>query len=362
MQLIKSFFQDHPEAAIFLAIALGVVLGRVKIGSFSLGNATAVLIVATFLGATIAGPFALTYPPMLKTVAFALFVFAVGFHAGPQFFGSLGFATLTQVALAVFVAVVGLASALTATHLLGLDKGSAAGLAAGALTQTALIGTALSALGGLGLSPEALTQAQSNATVSYALTYIFGTAGVIGFVSLVAPRLMGVSLKEEARKLETNLAGNSVKMQSNALSYRPFSVRVYRVGRGAGQSVAQAEAAIGGRAVIRSIRPRRRRVGADALNSRATCGRRDRRDGRAAPESPCGRHCVIGEELEGQDLLAPAEGTQDLGVVLTRRETLPGQMLEDIVAKSGDSTQWAASTSSLSCAAARARRSRRAFV
>src|SRR5271166_95946 len=130
MNLIATFLRGYPEAAIFVAIALGVLLGRVKVSGFSLGNATAVLIVATLIGATITGPLGLSYPPMLKTLAFALFVFAVGFHGGPQFFGSLGLATLTQVAFAVFVAAVGLVAALTASHLLGLDKGSAAGLAA----------------------------------------------------------------------------------------------------------------------------------------------------------------------------------------------------------------------------------------
>ncbi|MGH7153198.1 MAG: aspartate-alanine antiporter, partial [Acetobacteraceae bacterium] len=141
--LISDFLHRYPEAAIFLAIAVGVKIGRVKLGGFSLGNATSVLIVATIIGATVTGPLGLSYPPLLKAIAFALFVFAVGFHGGPQFFSSFGMTTLAQVALAVFVAIVGLACTLIASHLLGLDKGSAAGLAAGALTQTAMIGTAL---------------------------------------------------------------------------------------------------------------------------------------------------------------------------------------------------------------------------
>src|SRR5262249_3378234 len=122
MHLIAAFLKNHPEAAIFLSMAIGVVIGRIKIGGFSFGNATAGLIVATVLGATVAGPLGLTYPALLKTVAFALFVFAVGFHAGPQFFGSIGSTTLTQVAFACFVGAVGLVCVLIATHVLGLDK------------------------------------------------------------------------------------------------------------------------------------------------------------------------------------------------------------------------------------------------
>jgi aspartate-alanine antiporter len=334
MQLIAAFLKSHPEAAIFLSMAIGVVIGRVKIGGFSLGNATAVLIVATVLGATVAGPLGLTYPPLIKTIAFALFVFAVGFHAGPQFFGSIGPATLTQVAFACFVAAVGLVCVLIATHLLHLDKGSAVGLAAGALTQTALIGTALSALADVGLSPDALTEAQSNATVSYALTYIFGTAAVIGFCSLVAPRLMGVSLKEEARKLEIELAGDSAAPRQHALSYRRFDARVYRVESCAGMTVAQLEAKIGERAVMHSIG----REGA-ALEPKPELPLRTgdevvltaRRAGLLNAEH------VIGPELEGKSLLEPNEGVQTR-VVVTRRE-LTGRPLDEIVAKVGDAAR-----------------------
>ena len=331
MQWFATFLRAYPEAILFLSIAVGVKLGRVRLGGFSLGNATAVLIVATVVGAMVTGPLGITYPPLLKTVAFALFVFAVGFHGGPQFFGSLGVATLAQVAFAVFVAVVGLACALTASHVLHLDKGSAAGLAAGALTQTALIGTALAALANLGLSPEALADAQSNATVSYALTYIFGTVGVIAFSSQFAQRLMRVSLKEEARKLELELSGGIATAPSHALAYRRFDARAYQVELAVGRAVADVEAALGERAVIRSVR--RDGVltepGADfPLQAGDVVVVTARRAGLVAAET------VIGPEQEGQDILEPTQGSQ-ARVVLTSAK-LVGRRLDDIVAQVGD--------------------------
>jgi putative transport protein len=331
MQWFVTFLRAYPEAIIFLSIAVGVKLGRIRLGGFSLGNATAVLIVATLVGAMVTGPLGITYPPMLKTVAFALFVFAVGFHGGPQFFGSLGVATLAQVAFAVFVAVVGLACALTASHILHLDKGSAAGLAAGALTQTALIGTALAALANLGLSPEALADAQSNATVSYALTYIFGTVGVIAFSSQFAQRLMGVSLKEEARKLELELSGGVATAPSHALAYRRFDARAYQVGIAAGRTVADVEAALGERAVIRTVR--RDGVltepGTDfPLQAGDVVVLTARRAGLVAAAT------IIGPEQDGQDILEPTQGSQ-ARVVLTSAK-LVGRRLDDIVAEVGD--------------------------
>ena len=84
MTLISDFLRHYPEAAIFLAIAVGVKIGRIKLGGFSFGNATAVLIVATIIGAAVTRwPPGFSYPPLLKAIAFALFVFAVGFHGRP---------------------------------------------------------------------------------------------------------------------------------------------------------------------------------------------------------------------------------------------------------------------------------------
>ena len=87
----------------------------------------------------------------------------------------------------------------------------------------------------------------------YALTYIFGTIGVIVFCSYVAPRLMGISLKEEANKLEAELAGGAIQVPEYALSYRRFDSRAYRVERAAGRTVADVEAAIGEHAVIQRV-------------------------------------------------------------------------------------------------------------
>jgi putative transport protein len=331
VRLIGDFLRHYPEAAIFVAIAVGVTVGRIKLGGFSLGNATSVLIVATIIGATVTGPLGVSYPPLLKVIAFALFVFAVGFHGGPQFFSSFGLTTLTQVAFAVFVAAVGLVSTLTASYLLGLDKGSAAGLAAGALTQTAMIGTALEALNSLGLSPDAITQAQSDATVSYALTYIFGTVAVIAFTGQIAPRLMKVSLKEEARKLEAELAGGSVSDHPHALAYRRFDARAYQVERGAGMNVAEVESTLGERAIVRTIR--RDNVLLEptpdtVLRAGDEVALTSRRAGLLAAAT------LIGPELEGQQLLEPTEGAQ-IRVVLTRKH-LAGRTLADFVEEAGD--------------------------
>ena len=68
----------------------------------------------------------------LKTMAFALFIYSLGFVLpGPKFFGSLGRSTLNQLHLAFFPQRRGFRDGLDA-RVAGLDQGTAAGLLANA--------------------------------------------------------------------------------------------------------------------------------------------------------------------------------------------------------------------------------------
>ena len=193
----------RPKIFLFLAIAIGTVLGRIRIGGFSVGATACTLIVAVILGQL--GTFAI--PSLLKSILFSLFVFTIGYRSGPEFFASLSVRTLAQVVLALVIGVTGLAVVLVFAFTLKLDPGTAAGLAAGSLTQSSMMGTASGALSQLGLPEDVLQQQQANIAAGYAVTYIFGYILVLLYVPLVAPLLMGVNLKQEARKLEDSDVG-----------------------------------------------------------------------------------------------------------------------------------------------------------
>ena len=75
----------HPELAVFFALAVGFAVGAWKVGGFTLGNVTATLLAGVLigqLGITVGGP--------IKSTFFLMFLFAVGFGVGPQFFRGLG--------------------------------------------------------------------------------------------------------------------------------------------------------------------------------------------------------------------------------------------------------------------------------
>ena len=82
METIRWIIATAPEIFLLLAIAIGTVLGRMKIRGFSIGTTACILIVSVILGQL--GTF--TIPGLLKTILFSLFVFTIGYKSGPEFF------------------------------------------------------------------------------------------------------------------------------------------------------------------------------------------------------------------------------------------------------------------------------------
>ncbi|OWQ45792.1 aspartate-alanine antiporter [Roseateles noduli] len=191
MTFIQSVLHQSPELALFLSLALGYWIGKFKFGSFQLGG-----VAGSLLAAVAISQVGVHIDSGIKAILFALFIYAVGFESGPQFFRSLGRQSLREISMAVVLALSGLVTVLVIARVFGLDKGLAAGLAAGGLTQSAIIGTAGSAIDKLGLSPEAAQTMQANVAIGYAVTYIFGSFGAI----IVCVNLLQWFMKRDIRK------------------------------------------------------------------------------------------------------------------------------------------------------------------
>ncbi|MDZ3992138.1 aspartate-alanine antiporter [Pseudomonas sp. Teo4] len=238
MDLAFGALRAHPELAVFLAIALGVLLGRLKIGSFHLGSVAGALLMGLLIGQV-----GLEVPHELKAVFFALFIYAVGFKSGPEFFGSLNRGTLKLVLLSVVLCATALLVILAMNALYRFDAGFTAGLGAGALTDTAIMGTASSAIAQLPLDAAAKAELNSHMAVAYAITYVFGTVGLIVFVGSLAPRLLGVDLRASAQALEREL-GVERNEEAISIPYTRIVVRAHRLAQPVepGLSIAEFEA------------------------------------------------------------------------------------------------------------------------
>jgi putative transport protein len=224
MDYIIKALQQNPELAIFLALAIGFAIGRIKVGGFSLGT-----VVGTLFAGVLIGQLDIKVPALVKTVFFDLFLFTTGYKVGPQFFRGLKRDALSQMALTLVLCITCLLTAFVAAKLLGYDVGTAAGLLAGAFTESTVIGTAGDAINRLAISAEEKTRLLNNIPVAYAVTYLVGTTAVIWFLPTIGPKLMGVNLKDEAKKMQTQVSGGAEAQPGIISPSRTFDVRAYRV-------------------------------------------------------------------------------------------------------------------------------------
>ena len=174
--------------ALFLIVALGFMLGRIKIKGLSLDVSAVIFIALLF------GHFGVVIPKELGNFGLVLFIFTIGIQAGPGFFDS--FRSKGKTLILITLLIVG-SAALTAVGLkyaFGIDTPSIVGLVAGALTSTPGLAVAIDS-----------TQSPL-ASIAYGIAYPFGVIGVILFVKLL-PRILHVDLAQEARKLEKERRG-----------------------------------------------------------------------------------------------------------------------------------------------------------
>ncbi len=219
-----NILQQHPELAIFLTLAVGFLVGRLRIGTFTVGT-----VLGCLLAGVVIGQLDVHVSPTVQVVFFDLFLFATGYKVGPQFFRGLRKDALPQLVLAVVVAVTCLAVAVVVSKLFGYDAGTAAGLLAGAFTESTIIGTAAEAIQRLPIDAAERTRMANQVPVAYAVTYLVGTTTLVYFLSSLAPRLMKVDLQKAARELEIQLAGKETPEEGVASAYAEWDVRAIRV-------------------------------------------------------------------------------------------------------------------------------------
>jgi putative transport protein len=229
-QWIVDTLRAYPELSIFLALAVGFFVGPRKIAGFGLGNVTATLLAAVAIGQldiTIGGP--------LKSTFFLMFLFAVGYGVGPQFFRGLGKDGPKQIAFSLIVLVLCLVVPYVCALVAGLDLGYAVGLYAGSQTISAAIGVATDQINRLGLPADQAKAYLDAIPIGYAVTYIFGTIGSAIVLAQIGPKLIGVDLAAACAEYEKQMGGGPGGFDAGIFSaYRNVEVRAYRVDASSG--------------------------------------------------------------------------------------------------------------------------------
>ncbi|MYV67089.1 aspartate-alanine antiporter [Streptomyces sp. SID2131] len=253
--LNRNVFQPHPELLVFLTVALGFLFGKLRYRAIALGAVTGCLVAGLLLGAQ----FKVTVDATVKNLFFTLFLFALGYKVGPQFFRGLKKDGLPQVVNAVVVCVTGLLVSWGFAAMLGYGPGLSAGLLGGALTQSAVIGVAQDAIGNLpGLSAAQAKSEENLVAIGYAVTYPLGTILCALLLANVLPKLYKRDLAAESARLakELDAPGDDPDL---AEGYYEVVLRAYRVERPdlAGRTIddfEQQQKALGRRVYITRVR------------------------------------------------------------------------------------------------------------
>ena len=219
---VANILLENDILLLFVVLALGLLIAKVRFGSFQLGSSIGVLLAAIFIG-----NLGYSFTAEALDIGFMLFIFCVGIEAGPNFFGIF----LRDGMHYLFLVLIVLVSAIGLTYLLNyyfdFNYGLSTGMMAGSLTATpVLVGAKDAIKSGLVVLPEGVEYQQiiDNLSVGYALSYLIGLSSLIIFAQLL-PKLQKQNLSECAQKIAKERGLNGAGKRK---IYLPI-IRAYRV-------------------------------------------------------------------------------------------------------------------------------------
>src|SRR5690554_1241394 len=180
--MIEALFQNS-YFSVFLIIALGFLLGNIKIKGVSL-DSSAILFVALFFG-----HYGVIVPKALGNFGLVLFIFTIGIQSGPGFFDSFKKSGKNIFILSALIIGSAGGVGLLLGYLFDVEIEGVIGLISGALSSTPALATATD------LTDSPIV------SIAYGISYPFSVIGVILFVKLF-PKLFKVDLNKEALLIE----------------------------------------------------------------------------------------------------------------------------------------------------------------
>lgn len=175
--------------AIAITVALGLTIGRIRIGQISIGVA-GVLFAGIFLShfGLKASPEVLDF---IREFGLIIFVYTIGVHVGPRFFSNFKQNGIQLNLIAFVIVALSVAIAFLAYYLSGLPIGATVGILSGATTNTPSLGAAQQILG------QQDPQAVDLSTMAYAIAYPMGIFGII-ISMLVLKAFKKINISQEA--------------------------------------------------------------------------------------------------------------------------------------------------------------------
>ncbi|WP_428945695.1 aspartate:alanine antiporter [Pantoea sp. FN060301] len=217
---VANLLSGNDILLLFVVLALGLCLGKLRLGSVQLGNSIGVLVVSLLLGQQ---HFGINTDAL--NLGFMLFIFCVGVEAGPNFFSIFFRDGKNYLMLATVMVSSAVIVALGLGKLFKWDIGLTAGMLAGSMTSTPVLVGAGDTLRQTLQPGETLNQAQNNLSLGYALTYLVGLVSLI-FGARYLPKLQHQDLPTSAQQIARE---RGLDPDSQRKVYLPV-IRAYRVG------------------------------------------------------------------------------------------------------------------------------------
>lgn len=221
MELLRNLFEGYPNLwgggvahsvlILSLVIALGIMLGKIKVAGISLGVTWILFVGVVF------GHFDLNLDEhllhFLKEFGLILFVYSIGLQVGPGFFSAFKKGGFTLNVLAVLVVFISVLITVALHFITGIPITTMVGILSGAVTNTPGLGAAQQAnsdLNGIDAPEIAL---------GYAVAYPLGVIGCI-LALLALKYLLHINTRKEEAEAEQGLG------HLQELTVRPVSVEI----------------------------------------------------------------------------------------------------------------------------------------
>lgn len=184
-------------ASLFISMLIGCYIGNISLFGLKVGNTVGTLMVS-ILVSNLGG----NIDPRSESFLFSLFLFAIGYDSGENVSKLLNKKTIKYIILSLIVMFTALCCSILVAKVFNFSKGIIVGIAAGALTQSAIIQSANDTVSTL--KNIDVHKYNTDVIVGFSVSYFFGLISAIIWCSTILEIIFKKNLKEESIRLKTN--------------------------------------------------------------------------------------------------------------------------------------------------------------
>lgn len=204
-----ALLSESPLLLLFVVLAIGAPLGKIKIAGVNLGIAS-VLFTGLAIGSLSPN---IKLPAIIYEIGLVLFIYCIGISSGEQFFGNLKKKGWRESALAFAALSFAFFLVLITGSLTTIKYSYLAGIFAGSLTNTPALAASLEYLKGI-VPDHLIESALSEPVVAYSVCYPMGVIGMIVAIVLFQ-KIFKTSLKSSTEVTESEKITNATVLITN---------------------------------------------------------------------------------------------------------------------------------------------------